>query len=665
MARFAVLGVALALGLPSFASAQDGKRYAVLVGVNGYEHDKLPALKWAVNDAAELGEVLGKSGYAVTLLTDDAGKADPKLAPTKANIEARLKTVLDGAKKGDLVLVCFAGHGLQFEGDKDAYFCPSDARPFKAKSSTLVSLKGVYDELDASHAGMKVLLVDACRDDPAAGRNSRGVGADTAPRPPSGVAAIFSCKAGQRAFEHDDLKHGVFFHHVITGLRGEAADRKGRVTFAGLAAHVGQEVPGDVSRLVGGGAVQTPNLKAEYTTEPVLLAKAAAAAGGVRAADEQVAADLRALERAAVTELNMVYLREAGPRRLAAWRSAAEGGNPAGQVLLGACFDAGVGLEKDEKEAARWYTKAAGAGDARGMTNLGLMYENGRGVEKDEKKAAEWYQKAADAGSALGMTNLGFMYAGGRGGLEKDDKEAVTWYRKAADTGSTRGMHNLGFMYENGRGVEKDDKKAAEWYQKAAAAGNVPGMGSLGAMYENGRGVEKDDKKAAEWYQKAAAAGNVPGMGSLGRMYERGRGVEKDEREARKWYQKVAEAGDPRGMNDVGRMYANGRGVEKDEKEAVTWFRKAAAAGNVPGMGSLGLMYATGRGVEKDEKEAVTWFRKAADAGDATGMYNLGVMYAGGRGIEKDEKEALRWYKKAAALGHQEAKDALKRLGEK
>jgi hypothetical protein len=36
--------------------------------------------------------------------------------------------------------------------------------------------------------------------------------------------AFFSCSEGEKAYEHADLKHGVFFHFVIEGLRGAAAD---------------------------------------------------------------------------------------------------------------------------------------------------------------------------------------------------------------------------------------------------------------------------------------------------------------------------------------------------------------------------------------------------------------------------------------------------------
>jgi formylglycine-generating enzyme required for sulfatase activity len=115
-------------------------------------------------------------------------------------------------------------------------------------------------------------MVDACRDDPDQARGARGgITADSV-RPPQGVAALFSCRAGERAFENDKLRHGVFFYQVLQGLKGEAKDRKGRVTFAGLSAYVTQEVQEQVPRLVGGGARQTPAMEARYAGEPVLLA---------------------------------------------------------------------------------------------------------------------------------------------------------------------------------------------------------------------------------------------------------------------------------------------------------------------------------------------------------------------------------------------------------
>ena len=73
-------------------------------------------------------------------------------------------------------------------------------------------------------------------------------------------------------------------------------------------------------------------------------------------------------------------------------------------------------------------------GDAKAQYNLGEMYLRGEGVEKDEKEAVKWYRKAAEQNSALAQYDLGQMYEIGLG-VEKDEKEAVKWYRKAAEQG--------------------------------------------------------------------------------------------------------------------------------------------------------------------------------------------------------------------------------------
>jgi formylglycine-generating enzyme required for sulfatase activity len=252
-----------------------GRRYAVLAGVEDYEHENLrkPKLEYAVEDVTELGDVLRAAGYEVVLLTDDTGRRDAKLAPTRANIERAVSEVLRRCGKADTVVLAFAGHGLQFQGAADAYFCPADARPFADEAATLVSVSQVYRELEKSFAGVKVLLVDACRNDPDPGRG-RGVDGDNSPPPPKGVAALFSCSAGERAYEHGKLQHGVFFHSVLEGLRGEASDSDKAVTVYSLVDHVTRRVPERVEKLLP-GRQQQPNLKGDIQGRPLLLRLAA------------------------------------------------------------------------------------------------------------------------------------------------------------------------------------------------------------------------------------------------------------------------------------------------------------------------------------------------------------------------------------------------------
>jgi len=264
-----LLTIATLLAILSGAGlAQEGKSYAVLVGVEKYKHPSLTPLQYAIEDVTEFGDLLTKSGYKVTLLTDDAKEKEHE--PTRINIETALKSVLRKCEKRDTVIVAFAGHGLQFAGQKDAYFCPVDARPFADETDSLVSIAKVYAELQKSFAGSKVVFIDACRNDPDPGRG-RGLDADSAPPPPAGVAAMFSCKAGQRAFEHDTIKHGVFFHHVLKGFRGEAASRKGEVTLLGMAQYLNDSVPETISTLLP-EQKQTPNLKAD-TSGKLLLTR--------------------------------------------------------------------------------------------------------------------------------------------------------------------------------------------------------------------------------------------------------------------------------------------------------------------------------------------------------------------------------------------------------
>src|SRR5208282_4262187 len=109
--------------------------------------------------------------------------------------------------------------------------CPADAQ--LNDNDSLISVSKLFQDLDACGAAVKLLLVDACRNDPTIGRN---VDIDALPRLPRGTAALFSCKSGERAFESPKLGkgHGVFFHHVLEGLRGKARNSKGEITWARL-----------------------------------------------------------------------------------------------------------------------------------------------------------------------------------------------------------------------------------------------------------------------------------------------------------------------------------------------------------------------------------------------------------------------------------------------
>lgn len=71
-------------------------------------------------------------------------------------------------------------------------------------------------------------------------------------------------------------------------------------------------------------------------------------------------------------------------------KNQAEQGNAKAQYNLGLCYAKGVGVEKDLKEAVKWYSKAAEQGNVDAQYNLGLCYQWGAGVDENYVEAYKW-----------------------------------------------------------------------------------------------------------------------------------------------------------------------------------------------------------------------------------------------------------------------------------
>ena len=104
----------------------------------------------------------------------------------------------------------------------------------------------------------------------------------------------------------------------------------------------------------------------------------------------------------------------------------------------------------------------------------------------------------------------------------------------------------------------------------------------------------------------------------------------------------------------------------------------SAHLGEAATQNDLGWMYEDGKEVAQDYIQAVYWYTKArvqftheAEKGSKYAQYYLGKMYYEGKGVAKDDKQAAYWLGKAADWlvganqGHEDAKEALKKLGAK
>ena len=138
--------------------------------------------------------------------------------------------------------------------------------------------------------------------------------------------------------------------------------------------------------------------------------------------------------------------------------------------------------------------KKAEAGDAKAQFDLGICYQNGLVVTKDNKEALKWYTKAAERGFAEAQCMLGAWYQNGIV-VAEDEKEAMKWYTKAGEQGQADAQYSLGIFYENGIGPARNEKEMVKWFTKSAELGHLGGQEYLGTLYYEGKVLPKITKK--------------------------------------------------------------------------------------------------------------------------------------------------------------------------
>ena len=99
-------------------------------------------------------------------------------------------------------------------------------------------------------------------------------------------------------------------------------------------------------------------------------------------------------------------------------------------------------------------TTLANAGNSRAELIVGLKYLDGEGVPANDKEAAKWLSRAALAGEPVAQYRLGTMYERGKG-VTADATQALRWYLAAANQGSRKAMHNLAVAYAEGNGTQE------------------------------------------------------------------------------------------------------------------------------------------------------------------------------------------------------------------
>jgi hypothetical protein len=191
-----IVALGTLLFLTSGFAAHADKRVALVIGNSGYQNT--PTLANPVNDAEDLAVALKRVGFDVVLERN----------LNKRSMEQAIGRFARLAQDADTALFFFAGHGIQHRGLN--YLVPIDAT-LEDEFSLNFDVTRVDDVLFALERarGVKILVLDACRDNPLLDRLTRTAATrDLLPtkglakiEPTRGMVIAYSTQANQIAVD--------------------------------------------------------------------------------------------------------------------------------------------------------------------------------------------------------------------------------------------------------------------------------------------------------------------------------------------------------------------------------------------------------------------------------------------------------------------------------
>lgn len=189
--------------LPS-AEGGSSRRVALVVGNDAYP--AMP-LKNAVNDARAVAGALREAGFVVSLEQD----------LTRVAMERAVDGFVGKLSPGDVALFFYAGHGVEIE--KENYLLPVDFRATDAVDAKYESYaaRRVLEKMESRGARVRLALLDACRNNPFAGRSGGGgLGRMSAA---VGEFIAFATAPNRTASDNAGGQNGLFTKHLVTALR--------------------------------------------------------------------------------------------------------------------------------------------------------------------------------------------------------------------------------------------------------------------------------------------------------------------------------------------------------------------------------------------------------------------------------------------------------------
>jgi hypothetical protein len=260
------------------------KRWALLIGVDRYEDSNISSLKGAANDARSLNQALVNYGgfpqdQVIVLSSDEPFERQP----TRKNILRRLSNLAGLVPKDGLLLISFAGHGIDRNGQ--GFLIPSDAtftEDTRLLEETAISVSSVKQRIIDTGVQQVMIILDSCRSYPTGRSDSpnpltnaftKTLNFDVTNKEVTAFVVLYATAVGDRAYEYAEKQQGYFSWAIAQALKGAAANERGEVTLGALVKYLESTVPKLVSIDYGAKVVQRPFAKIEgYRAAELVLA---------------------------------------------------------------------------------------------------------------------------------------------------------------------------------------------------------------------------------------------------------------------------------------------------------------------------------------------------------------------------------------------------------
>jgi uncharacterized caspase-like protein len=198
MRRLAALVAVALAGCLASQSAFAEKRIAFVVGNSNYQN--VVALTNPANDALAITEMFRKAAFDVVESRRDLKNAEMRRA---------LRDFTEKARDADIAVIYYAGHGIEVDGTN--YLVPVDAALERDTDAydEAISLDRILQAIEPAKQ-LRLVILDACRDNPFAKNMKRTVSSRSLGRGLAGVEPArpntliaFAAKGGSTALDGD------------------------------------------------------------------------------------------------------------------------------------------------------------------------------------------------------------------------------------------------------------------------------------------------------------------------------------------------------------------------------------------------------------------------------------------------------------------------------